>query len=167
MPPSHLDILLIILEPQSDYACTVDFGDAFSWTRRSGLLLRVQDVIDNWDPRKLVNPYVETSSVTTPDGQRRVSKQLKRPDLAEFIADVEAAEALGKALFWEMQAGSDFRRTANGTYVGTACASCHYRNGADARNRNTVRIPYVAWDKYNQDPKHPLEFGEKNSTVRH
>ncbi len=37
----------------------------------------------------------------------------------------------------------------------------------DARNRNTVRIPYVAWDKYNQDPKHPLEFGEKNSTVRH
>ncbi len=39
----------------------------------AALLLRVQDVIDNWDPRKLVNPYVETSSVTTPDGQRRVA----------------------------------------------------------------------------------------------
>ncbi len=127
----------------------------------SALLLRVQEVIDDWDPRKLENPYVETTRVVQPDGTIRVSKQLKRADLAAFIADVEAAEALGKAFFWEMQAGSDFRRTADGTYIGTACATCHYKFGADARTRNTVRIPYFAWDKYNRDPHHPLEFGEE------
>jgi cytochrome c peroxidase len=42
--------------------------------------------------------------------------------LAAFVKDVPAAIALGKALFWDMQAGSD------GTQ---ACASCHYGAGAD------------------------------------
>lgn len=128
----------------------------------SALLLRVQDLIDDWDPRKLENPLVETTSVRQPDGTLRVNKQLKRSDLSAFIADVDAAEALGKAFFWEMQAGSDFRRNQDGVYTGTACATCHYRSGADARTRNTVRIPYVAWDQYKLDPTHPLEFGEKS-----
>lgn len=35
---------------------------------------------------------------------------------------------LGKALFWDMQAGSD----------GMACASCHFHAGADARLRNQL-----------------------------
>lgn len=127
------------------------------------LLDRVQDLIDDWDPRKLTNPIVETSQAIH---QGRIVKrhQLKRPDLAEFIADVEAAEVLGKALFWEMQAGSDFRRLSDGRYIGTACASCHYRFGADARNRHTTRIPYVVWKKYKLHPDHDIEpfaFGEK------
>jgi len=42
--------------------------------------------------------------------------------LASFVKDVPAAIALGKALFWDMQAGSD---------GATACASCHYGAGAD------------------------------------
>ena len=121
------------------------------------LLARVQDVIDDWDPRKLVNPVVETTEVMQPDGKRVIRKQLKRADFAEFIADVEAAEVLGKAFFWEMQAGSDFRRLEDGRYVGTACATCHYRAGADARTRHVTRIPYVVWDKYQLAPGHPLK----------
>ncbi|MBI5687728.1 MAG: cytochrome C peroxidase [Verrucomicrobia bacterium] len=39
-----------------------------------------------------------------------------------------AAVALGKALFWDMQVGSD----------GQACASCHFHAGADNRTRNQV-----------------------------
>jgi len=39
-----------------------------------------------------------------------------------------AAIALGKALFWDMQAGSD----------GQACASCHFHAGADNRARNQL-----------------------------
>ncbi len=140
------------------------------------LLLRIQDVIDDWDPRKLENPLVVTSrseetvyvkdqdgKVVIKNGQPETvktlvtRKQLKRSDLAEFIADVDAAEALGKAFFWEMQAGSDFEVTGTGQNTiarGTACASCHYRNGADARNRHTTRIPHVVWDQYTLHPKH-------------
>ncbi len=120
------------------------------------LLLRVQDVIDDWDPRKLRDPYAETVYHKTANGGWRKERLLRRPDLNEFVADVAAMEALGKALFWEMQAGSDFRRLADGTFHGTACASCHYRFGADARNRHTRRIPFVVWEKFDRDPRHPL-----------
>jgi cytochrome c peroxidase len=47
----------------------------------------------------------------------------------DFVADRTAAVKLGKAFFWDMQAGSDGR---------TACASCHYNAGADNRSRNEV-----------------------------
>ena len=129
----------------------------------SALLLRIQALIDDWDPRKLENPLVATSHAIGPDGKRITKKQLRRKDLAEFIADVDAAEALGKAFFWEMQAGSDFEVKGTGQSSvanGTACASCHYRHGADARNRHTWRVPYVAWDQYPRHPEHPLEFGD-------
>src|SRR4051812_31508164 len=46
-----------------------------------------------------------------------------------FIKDSTAATKLGKALFWDMQAGSDGR---------TACASCHFNAGADNRARNQI-----------------------------
>ena len=49
-------------------------------------------------------------------------------DVSEFIVDKVAAKQLGKALFWDIQAGSD----------GTACASCHYHSGADIRTKNQV-----------------------------
>src|SRR3954447_25413290 len=51
------------------------------------------------------------------------------PQIDRFISDATAARQLGKALFWDMQAGSDGR---------TACASCHYNAGADNRSRNQV-----------------------------
>ena len=51
-------------------------------------------------------------------------------DLDVYIKDKAAAIRLGKALFWDQQAGSD----------GTACASCHYQAGADGRDRNQVAM---------------------------
>src|SRR3954449_5809270 len=51
------------------------------------------------------------------------------PQIDRFISDATAARQLGKALFWDMQAGSDGR---------TACASCHFNAGADNRSRNQV-----------------------------
>ena len=51
-------------------------------------------------------------------------------NLSEFVRDRQAAIALGKALFWDMQVGSD------GT---TACASCHFSSGmADTRSINQL-----------------------------
>ena len=51
-------------------------------------------------------------------------------NLGEFVKDRQAAVALGKALFWDMQVGSD------GV---TACASCHFSSGmADTRSINQL-----------------------------
>jgi cytochrome c peroxidase len=46
-----------------------------------------------------------------------------------ILADKTAAIQLGKALFWDMQAGSDDIQ---------ACASCHFNAGADSRVNNDV-----------------------------
>src|SRR3954453_13765079 len=51
------------------------------------------------------------------------------PDISRFVRDNSAAQKLGKALFWDMQAGGDGRQ---------ACASCHYNAGADNRSRNQI-----------------------------
>jgi len=50
-------------------------------------------------------------------------------ELANLITDKNAAIALGKAFFWEMQFGSDGK---------TACASCHFNAGADSRTGNQI-----------------------------
>jgi cytochrome c peroxidase len=50
-------------------------------------------------------------------------------NLNEFVKDFVMARALGKALFWDMQVGSDGVQ---------ACASCHFRAGADPRSKNQV-----------------------------
>ncbi len=46
-----------------------------------------------------------------------------------ILADKTAAIQLGKALFWDMQAGSDDTQ---------ACASCHFNAGADSRGINQI-----------------------------
>ena len=50
-------------------------------------------------------------------------------NLADFIKDKQAAITLGKALFWDMQVGSDSVQ---------ACASCHSKAGADGRTKNQI-----------------------------
>src|SRR5947209_7608459 len=51
------------------------------------------------------------------------------PNLSDFVADKAAAIRLGKALFWDMQIGSD---------GATACATCHFHAGADSRSINQL-----------------------------
>lgn len=50
-------------------------------------------------------------------------------DLMEYVKDKQTAIALGKAFFWDMQIGSDGVQ---------ACASCHFRAGADPRSKNQL-----------------------------
>jgi len=54
------------------------------------------------------------------------------PGLENFVRDKAALIALGKAFFWDMQAGSDGR---------TACATCHFHAGADHRRQNQIVDP--------------------------
>lgn len=51
------------------------------------------------------------------------------PNLDDFVCDRQAAIQLGKALYWDMQVGSDGIQ---------ACASCHFHAGADNRSKNQL-----------------------------
>jgi cytochrome c peroxidase len=51
------------------------------------------------------------------------------PNLFQFVKNKPAAIRLGKALYWDMQAGSDGIQ---------ACGTCHFSAGVDKRLKNTV-----------------------------
>ncbi|MDO8690073.1 MAG: cytochrome c peroxidase, partial [Dehalococcoidia bacterium] len=53
------------------------------------------------------------------------------PNLLDFVQDKQAAIRLGKALFWDMQLGSD---------GAVACATCHFQAGADVRTKNQMNF---------------------------
>lgn len=67
------------------------------------------------------------------------------PALNDLVRDRAALIALGKAFFWDMQAGSDGR---------TACASCHFHAGADLRSQNQLA-----------DPNNPFPVNRSLTTV--
>lgn len=73
-------------------------------------------------------PAIAQEAVSPPESL--AGRSVPEPsNLSEFVLSKSAAIRLGKALFWDMQVGSD------GV---TACASCHFHGGADNRHRNQV-----------------------------
>jgi cytochrome c peroxidase len=56
---------------------------------------------------------------------------------SNYIRDQQMAIALGKALFWDMQLGSDGVQ---------ACASCHFSAGTDTRVRNSLNPNHLGGD---------------------
>lgn len=58
------------------------------------------------------------------------------PNLSTYVRDPAALVVLGKALFWDMQVGSDGK---------VACASCHFHAGADHRDQNQLANPLGAF----------------------
>jgi cytochrome c peroxidase len=98
-----------------------------------GLDVEVQESVTEGAARKISIPRVPNPPLLTdlrslPGDLSAVSVPLP-PNLGDFIANTDAAIALGKALFWDMQVGSDGIQ---------ACASCHFRAGADPRSKNQV-----------------------------
>ena len=79
---------------------------------------------------RVPNPPLFSDLVNLPGDLHAVAVPLP-PNLDEFFAneDRDAVIALGKALFWDMQVGSDGVQ---------ACASCHFRAGADPRSKNQL-----------------------------
>src|SRR5262245_48954025 len=81
---------------------------------------------------------------------------IPRPDLSDYIRDVDAVRVLGKALFWDMRVGSDGVQ---------ACATCHFRAGADPRKKNQVspgllRVPDPDLAFEGQGPNYTLGAGD-------
>ncbi len=58
-------------------------------------------------------------------------------NLGDYVQDKAAAIQLGKALFWDMQVGSDGIQ---------ACASCHFHAGADNRAKGQLNPGILAGD---------------------
>lgn len=77
---------------------------------------------------RVLNPPAATDLSSLPGDLRAIAVP-EPANLADFVKDRRAAIALGKALFWDMQVGSDGVQ---------ACASCHFRAGADPRSKNQV-----------------------------
>jgi hypothetical protein len=75
------------------------------------------DLLTEGDPLAEAPKALSTVPVPLPD------------DLDSYIKDRAKAVLLGKALFWDMQVGSDGR---------TACATCHNAAGIDQRTVNTL-----------------------------
>ena len=63
-----------------------------------------------------------------PPGSLKLVQVPVPANLSNYVVDKQAAIVLGKALFWDHQAGSD----------GLACASCHFHAGADNRTKNQL-----------------------------
>ena len=77
---------------------------------------------------RVPNPPL-SSDLTNLPGDLRAVAVPGPANLNDFVKDPVMARALGKALFWDMQVGSDGVQ---------ACASCHFRAGADPRSKNQV-----------------------------
>lgn len=104
----------------------------------AALLLVTVIAVAAWSPRRVTGagPTVSLRSVPVP-----VPEELDR-----FVTDKAAAIRLGKALFWDMQVGSDGI---------TACASCHFHAGADNRVNNTMNPGLLAGDSTFTAPNRP------------
>jgi cytochrome c peroxidase len=90
----------------------------------------------------------------------------KPSNLGEYIRDEKAAIVLGKALFWDMQVGGDNVQ---------ACGTCHFRAGADPRNKNQIspgllRVLFQPDENGNPsavpNPDHNFDGQGPNDTLR-
>ena len=70
-------------------------------------------------PPRPPNPLASLKTVAVPEP----------PNLGQFVKNKPAAIALGKALFWDTQVGSNGQQ---------ACAGCHYHAGVDPRPKNQL-----------------------------
>ena len=77
---------------------------------------------------RVPNPPLASDLTNLPGDLRAVAVPTPS-NLSDFVRDLAMARALGKALFWDMQVGSDGVQ---------ACASCHFRAGADPRSKNQL-----------------------------
>ena len=59
-------------------------------------------------------------------------------DIGNYMSNQFSMERLGKALFWDMQVGSDGVQ---------ACATCHFHAGADSRTRNQLSPGILGGDE--------------------
>ena len=105
---------------------TIAIGAAAIGTAAGLALAACGGTIDD-DSLRSAQPLVPAPGDPPPPASLRTVAVPEPKNLHEVVADRAAAIALGKALFWDMQVGSDGVQ---------ACASCHFNAGADSRSKN-------------------------------
>ena len=144
MAPADIVISANVSDPDNNLALVEFFNGTtklaqrtaapftFSWTNVLAGSYAIRAVVT--DLGGLTATATANVTVNAPAGSpARVLQSLKGAPVPQpasinsYIANRTAAIALGKALFWDTQVGSDGR---------TACASCHFQAGADVRFKN-------------------------------
>jgi cytochrome c peroxidase len=98
---------------------------------RTSMRLLAIVLIGTWLPGMIAAPAIG-GPLPVPLNQVVVPEP---PNLFQFVKDKDAAIRLGKALFWDMQLGSDGIQS---------CASCHFAAGADTRLKNQLSPSLLA-----------------------
>jgi len=99
-------------------AAIIVSGGLLSSAAHADLSLQILDQIQN-EGRTIRAEITSLKTIPVPEPS----------NLNEFVKNKKRAIELGKALFWDMQVGSD---------AATACASCHFNAGADSRAKNQL-----------------------------
>ncbi|WP_435507603.1 cytochrome-c peroxidase [Variovorax sp. RHLX14] len=96
----------------------------------------VQSVGDTGRAKATAGPTMTATDVTPLQTLRNVvppdpsgTEDWRPVELTDYVTNRTAAIRLGKALFWDMNVGSDGN---------TACATCHFKAGADNRITNQI-----------------------------
>ena len=101
------------------------------------------------------------SAQMTPPSQPLASLKtvpIPGPDYTGYVKDKSRAIALGKALFWDMQVGSDGK---------TSCATCHFHAGVDNRIKNQLNPGILRVDASgNPNPDDTFSLGGPNYTLK-
>lgn len=100
---------------------------------------------------QVIPPLDDAVEVVNPPPALSVA-DVRLPVLTGIVRDPAAALALGKALFWDMQLGSDK----------LACASCHFHAGADSRSKNQLSPGLLRVDNPTREGNPDLTFGDAN-----
>jgi cytochrome c peroxidase len=99
-------------------------------------------------PPKPPNPLASLKTVAVPEPS----------NLGDFVKDKPAAIALGKALFWDLQVGSNGQQS---------CASCHFHAGADRRDKNQLSPGLLRVNASGEaDPDVTFNAGGPNSVLQ-
>lgn len=102
--------------------------------------------------------HTVSAQITPPSLTSLDTVPIPGPDYTGYIKDKNKAIALGKALFWDMQVGSDGR---------TSCATCHFHAGADNRVKNQINPDILRVDASgNPNPDNTFRFGGPNYTLK-
>jgi cytochrome c peroxidase len=116
-------------------------GNKRAWVRQTGFLTRLPFYSLIAFVTFLAAPQTGWSQTEASDPLFRPLESLKGkspalPDLSGIVTDTSWVRAAGKALFWDQNVGSDT----------VACATCHFRSGADPRITNQVNPGLLGGD---------------------
>lgn len=108
--------------PTTSVTFTTEGTYRFQLRAADGVFVKTDTVFVVVKPQPVIPSSLKTVQIPGPD-------KVPGFDFTQFVVNIDAAVKLGKALFWDIQVGSDGK---------VACATCHFQAGADTRTKNQL-----------------------------